>query len=111
MKQSSKSVSDNRRESAKKMECFFKVAQMVETIEQLKEVLAPVLPLLKEIYPGLAEYENDYRSGNETYGYENMEHILGWLYYISDRWRCAFRVRWLIDLADIPELPQNQSFN
>lgn len=74
---------------------------MVETIEQLKDVLKPVLPLLMEIYPGLAEYENDHRSGSETYGYENLEQILGWLNYISDRWRCAFRVRWLIDINEL----------
>lgn len=38
--------------------------------------------------------ENDYRTGAETYGYENVESQLS---YISDRWNCAFRLRWLLD--------------
>lgn len=42
--------------------------------------------------------EGDYRAGEETYGYDNDDdQINGNLMYISDRWRCAFRLKWLLD--------------
>ena len=48
----------------------------------------------------LLHREKDYRSGIETYGYENEYSILFNLEYISDRWSVAFRLRWLINLVD-----------
>ena len=46
-----------------------------------------------------ARDENDYRTVAELNGYtfDSSEHIEGTLSYISDRWRCAFRLRWLIE--------------
>ncbi len=43
----------------------------------------------------------DNRVGSETYGYKDDESIKGDLSYISDRWNCAFRLRWLLDLIDL----------
>lgn len=45
----------------------------------------------------LARREEDYRVGNETYGYKDQESIDYSILYISDRWMCAFRLKWLID--------------
>lgn len=45
----------------------------------------------------------DERSGYETYGYGTLEDIKGNLEYISDRYNCAFRLRWLIDLMELEE--------
>ena len=43
----------------------------------------------------VSEYkDSDTRTGEETYGYDNN---YGNLHYISDRWNCSFRMRWLID--------------
>ena len=41
--------------------------------------------------------EGDNRSGAETYGFDTIE----WdLEYVSDRWRCQFRVQWIIDMLE-----------
>lgn len=55
---------------------------------------------MKKYYDAMSLWEGDYRSGAETYGYENEESIQYTLLYISDRWRCAFRLKWLIDLVE-----------
>jgi len=44
-----------------------------------------------------AEDENDWRSGEDTYGYGDSHSLLSNMIYISDRWRCAFRMRWILD--------------
>ncbi len=44
-----------------------------------------------------AAYEFDYRSGEDTYGYKDNDSIENRLMYISDRFNCAFRLRWLLD--------------
>lgn len=41
--------------------------------------------------------EDDFRTGDETYGYEDTESITTNLFYISDRWRAAFRLKWIIE--------------
>jgi hypothetical protein len=56
-----------------------------------------LLPELKRIYPKYAKENGDYRTGHQTYGYDDLEKIRWNLFYISDRWNCAFRIRWLID--------------
>ena len=56
-----------------------------------------LLPELYELWYKYSDDEQDYRSGINTYGYEDIE---GTLYYISDRWKCAFRIKWLIDLIE-----------
>lgn len=42
--------------------------------------------------------EKDFRSGRETYGYEDEESIIDNIMYISGKWACQFRTRWLLDL-------------
>lgn len=51
---------------------------------------------LEAVYVQYAKEANDFRSGYETQGYE-LENINDYLFYISDRWGCAFRIRWIID--------------
>ena len=62
-------------------------------IEQLKETQY-ALEYLYKIYD---KTEKDRRSGSETYGFDNWQDTIN---YISDRWECQFRVRWILDLID-----------
>ena len=58
------------------------------------------LKLLREmerVWPKWAIRDGDSRSGEETYGYKDQERIKYDMFYISDRWNCAFRLKWLID--------------
>lgn len=57
----------------------------------------PLLREMKRVWKKWAKEENDYRTGEETYGYTDNENIRRNMMYISDRWRCAFRLKWLID--------------
>ena len=59
--------------------------------------LLPLMQQMRDAYSIMSHEEEDYRSGQETYGYEDQESIQNNLVYISDRWRCAFRLRWLLD--------------
>ena len=53
-----------------------------------------LLPELKRVYAKRVRQDKDYRIGQDTYGYDNIY----WdMRYISDRWNCSFRLRWLID--------------
>ena len=77
------------------------------SVEQIKHKLQPFLLWLKRHYElVLLKRDPDYRSGFETYGYvskedaSDKEHIKDQLFYISDRWQCSFRVRWLINLLE-----------
>lgn len=45
--------------------------------------------------------EKDYRTGYASYGYKSIADIRSTLSYICDRWKCAYRIKWLIDLCDI----------
>ena len=56
-----------------------------------------VLPEMKRVWFKLGTEEGDFRTGFETYGYDDVEDIDNNMMYISDRWRCAFRLKWLID--------------
>ena len=56
-----------------------------------------LLPSIEKQWLKHAKYENDYRNGNETYGYADKESIQLRRCYISDRFQCAFRLKWLID--------------
>ncbi len=59
-----------------------------------KEPLRKSLDTLKKVYFRFMTEEGDFRSGYETYGYSNNQDNME---YISDRWHCAFRLKWLID--------------
>ena len=51
---------------------------------------------LKKEWSKLVKHEKDGRSGKETYGY-SPETIENTLIYISDRFYCTFRLKWIID--------------
>jgi len=47
------------------------------------------------------EQEDDYRLGEDTYGYDDTDNqILNNLWYISDRWKAAFRIAWMLGLIN-----------
>lgn len=57
----------------------------------------PLLREMKRVWDKWSKEEDDYRDGYETYEYKTRESINNNLHYVSDRWRCAFRLKWLID--------------
>lgn len=71
------------------------------TIDIVIKQLLPCLSWLKRqyenVYTKRYDYVNNYKSGFDTYGYDN---VLNDLDYISDRWRCDWRIRWIINLLD-----------
>ena len=66
----------------------------MQTILRLEEAMPELYKLLK-----IAAYDDpDERRGWESYGCDKMwEHHL---YHVTDRWRCRFRIQWLIDIVD-----------
>lgn len=60
-------------------------------------VFYKLLPSMNKQWKKWANEEEDFRTGHETYGYKNTDSIANTMMYISDRWRCAFRLKWLID--------------
>jgi hypothetical protein len=56
-----------------------------------------LLPYIKRMWSKWAREEDDFRTGVETYGYDSNDGILSNMFYISDRYRCAFRLKWIID--------------
>jgi hypothetical protein len=73
----------------------------LDSIEKIREHLRPYYPLLVRLYEDeLIPIEESFTSGKESYGYDGIESIRGNLSYISGRWRCCFRVRWLIELIN-----------
>jgi len=72
------------------------------TIKRALNLLVPIKEDLELIYSEYSVEEEDYRQGEETYGYKEEE-ILGNLQYISDRWGAAFRIAWLIGLIERQE--------
>jgi hypothetical protein len=56
--------------------------------------LRKALKVINKEYKDRLKDEQDYRSGEDTYGYRDVKSTME---YISDRWGCAFRLRWLKD--------------
>lgn len=52
---------------------------------------------MERVWVKWSKEEGDYRTGEETYGYSDIESIENDMLYISDRYRCAFRLKWIID--------------
>jgi len=71
-----------------------------ETSVELQKELVDLLPALRSLHVCFMKGNTDNRSGEETYGVETNTTWNEDLQYISDRWGCLFRVRWLIDLAE-----------
>jgi len=82
------------------MRNFYSLENM--TIEKALKLLSPIKEDLELIYSEYSVEEEDYRQGDQTYGYEEEE-ILGNLQYISDRWGAAFRIAWMIGLIERQE--------
>jgi hypothetical protein len=62
--------------------------------------ISSFLPLLREmdrVWKKWSERDDDYRTGDQTYGYADEYRIEYDMWYISDRWNCAFRLKWLMD--------------
>jgi len=78
------------------MDCF--ASENTFSVQDAIDKLFPFVDFLIEHYESFyLPDEEDWRSGEETYGY-GAEDILGWLCFICGKWGCAFRVRWMIDL-------------
>lgn len=60
-------------------------------------LLVDEMPFLEKMWSELSREENDTRPGVETYGYIDDDQIKDTMSYISDRWFCAFRIKWIID--------------
>lgn len=76
-------------------------ASNLESVEEIRAALKPYYDGLVDLYENdLILMEEDYRNGNDTYGYESLESIKFSLSYISDRYKVCFRVRWLIELIN-----------
>jgi hypothetical protein len=79
---------------------YFKISKIFESMTN-KNIVETIDSLLKEfkslivLWKFYDKKEFDRRTGRETYGYKNIETDLK---YISDRFSCQFRIRWLIDL-------------
>lgn len=70
---------------------------IIKWIHGDKEPLGKLLPELKSMYESKSRTDDDdRRTGEEVYGYVESE-IRDTMCYISDRWNCAMRIRWLID--------------
>lgn len=77
------------------------LASKCNNLEEIRSLLCSYYNDLVHLYENeLLEIDYDYREGKDTYGYESLETIQYNLFYISDRWRASFRVRWLIDLIN-----------
>jgi hypothetical protein len=75
------------------------------TLDKVIKELTPCLLWLKRqyelVYTKIHGKElGCYQSGFDSYGYANEKKILDDLDYISDRWRCDWRIRWIINLLD-----------
>jgi len=81
-------------------EFFNNPKKFKETSAELQKDLVDLLPALRFLYVSFRNGNLDNRSGEETYGIKNNSTWNEDLEYISDRWGCAFRVRWMIDLAE-----------
>ena len=75
------------------------------TVDKVIKELTPCLAWLKRYYENVSTKRHGkdlacYRNGFDSYGYANEKKILDDLDYISDRWRCDWRIRWIINLLD-----------
>ena len=52
---------------------------------------------MERVWVKWSKEECDCRTGEETYGYSDIESVEDNMLYISDRYRCAFRLKWIID--------------
>ena len=82
-------------------ESYYFVPKKDRTFTELLEDLNQNKKYLLYLYKLQCTSEKDFRTGEESYGYSNQEYIEERMSYISDRWNCAFRIRWILDLLEI----------
>lgn len=56
-----------------------------------------LIPRLKKMHQKWVQLDGDPRSGEESYGYGDDDSCYWQMMYISDRWCCAVRLKWIID--------------
>ena len=71
------------------------------TLREIQEKLASINDDILFMWEYFGQDDDDDRSGFETYGFENLESIKRNFKYISDRWKCRFRTKWLLDLINL----------
>ena len=83
------------------------IAEMANLIDKHRGVIENYIYFLrkatKRIYKEWGsehKYEPDNRTGEKTYGYKSIEEIEGNLDYISDRFACEFRLRWMLGIPN-----------
>ena len=85
----------------KALQSFYGYAVTQEMpLEEALTIIRDIEPELRLIVDDCRSRDNDFRWGNETYGYGGDASILGTLHYISDRWNAGFRVTWMMGLLD-----------
>ena len=76
--------------------------KLLKSCESLADIQSYLQPIKEDLLVMAKHYQDDDpRTGTETYGFRSVESIKNNLYYISDRWSCEFRIRWLLDLIDL----------
>lgn len=70
------------------------------TVERIKEILNPLEEDLILVVPEVQQRDDDYRLGNDVYGYENDESIILNMQYIADRWNVAMRIVWMLGIIN-----------
>jgi len=81
---------------------FYEIEDM--TVDHAVEIITPFVGVVKAQLDWLIHsdyFGADVRNGYVTYGYDSDESILGNLQYISDRWNCQFRLKWVLDLLEL----------
>jgi hypothetical protein len=85
-------------------ECDYEYEEIVALVKKHKSAI-------RFLYGKALEREEycDTRSGYEYQGYRSQEQVKSDFYYISDRYNCAVRLRWLLDLikADKKGIPKD----
>lgn len=90
---------------------YYELGDDTPTALLLLEDLLKIKKSLISLHRYTFGYEQDHRSGIETYAFctkdskclFDMEYILYQISYISDRFFCEFRLRWLLDLIVVLE--------
>jgi len=72
-----------------------------DSLPDIQKKLKKIELELKKMYQLMLRDDIDTRTGKETYQYQNIESIRSNLRYISDRWKCSFRIRWILDLINL----------
>ena len=57
----------------------------------------PLMTTMNRVVSQYSKEEKEYRTGEYVYGYKDDESIMNNMMHVSDRWRCAARLRWIRD--------------